>query len=134
MADAIGVEPSLIDPNSLTFTAPFTIKRRGIEAKIVCGTTSANVDEVFVRGLAQSHHYLQRVRSGELVSDIARSNGGTEPPIRHRLKVAFISPRIVEAVLEGRQPFDLTLERLLRTPIPHDWADQERLFGLKTPS
>ena len=134
LSDALEVEPSRIDPNSLTFTAPFTIKRRGIEAKIVCGTTNSNVDEVFVRGLAQSHHYLQRVRSGELVSDIARSNGGTEPPIRHRLKVAFISPRIVEAVLEGRQPFDLTLERLLRTPIPHDWADQERLFGLKTPS
>ncbi|WP_394693533.1 recombinase family protein [Hyphobacterium sp.] len=134
LSDALSVEPSRIDANSLTFTAPFTIKRRGIEAKIVCGTTSANVDEVFVRGLAQSHHYLKRVRDGELVSSIARSNGGTQPPIRHRLKVAFISPRIVEAVLEGRQPADLTLERLLRTPIPHDWADQERLFGLKTPS
>jgi DNA invertase Pin-like site-specific DNA recombinase len=131
LADALGVDPSLIEPECLTFTAPFTIKRRGIEAKIVCGTTSANVDEVFVRGLAQSHHYLQRVRSGELVADIARTNGGTQPPIRHKLKVAFISPRIVEAVLEGRQPPDLTLERLLRTPIPLDWDEQEQLFGLK---
>jgi len=43
-------------------------------------------------------------------------------------RFAFLAPDITEAILEGRQPPSLTVERL-RDPIPYDWDEQRRLLG-----
>jgi len=50
-------------------------------------------------------------------------------PIRIRAQLAFLSPRIQAAILDGSQPPDLSLERIVRTGVPLDWSEQERVFG-----
>ena len=35
----------------------------------------------------------------------------------------------IEAILEGRQPVELTAARLKRIRLPHAWADQRRVVG-----
>jgi hypothetical protein len=40
------------------------------------------------------------------------------------------APDLVEAILEGRQPLALTVERL-RDPIPLDWAEQRKNFATR---
>jgi hypothetical protein len=49
--------------------------------------------------------------------------------IRIRAQLAFLSPRIQAAILNGSQPPDLSLERIVRTGAPLDWSEQERVFG-----
>jgi site-specific DNA recombinase len=41
---------------------------------------------------------------------------------------AFLAPDIVEAILEGRQPRDLTFKKLCSN-IPLSWAEQRSQFG-----
>jgi len=41
---------------------------------------------------------------------------------------AFLAPDIVEAILEGRQPADLTFETLTAN-VPMDWDEQRRVLG-----
>lgn len=41
-----------------------------------------------------------------------------------------LSSRIVEAILEGRQPARFIRKRLLEIELPLDWSKQERLLGL----
>ncbi len=53
-------------------------------------------------------------------------------PRRQVLHCAFLAPDIVEAILDGRQPRDLTLQKLL-TNLPTSWAKQRKRFGF-TPS
>jgi len=44
--------------------------------------------------------------------------------------LAFLAPDIVEAILDGTQPVDLTAETLSRLPdLPVSWADQRALLG-----
>jgi hypothetical protein len=43
--------------------------------------------------------------------------------------LAFLSPRIVSALLEGTAPADLTITALARA-LPWSWAEQERRLGL----
>ncbi|HXV73235.1 MAG TPA: hypothetical protein VD713_00750 [Sphingomonadales bacterium] len=44
--------------------------------------------------------------------------------------MAFLAPEIVEAILKGQQPEDLTLQKLVRhTTLPLAWADQKGLLG-----
>lgn len=46
------------------------------------------------------------------------------------LRISFLSPKIVEAIVECNQPKGLSRRVLLACDLPIDWAQQERLFGL----
>lgn len=46
------------------------------------------------------------------------------------LRIAWLSPQIVEAIVTGAQPEKLNRPALLSNAIPLDWAEQERQFGL----
>jgi len=39
-----------------------------------------------------------------------------------------LSPQLVEAILQGRQPVELTATRLTELDLPLDWAEQHRLL------
>jgi len=58
-------------------------------------------------------------------------NTGTyaESYIRTRAQLAFLSPEIQISILDRRQPTDLTLEKIIRKPIPIDWDVQARIYG-----
>jgi hypothetical protein len=49
--------------------------------------------------------------------------------VRTRAQLAFIAPAIQKAILDGRQPPELTLEKIIRKPIPLDWDMQARIYG-----
>ena len=57
--------------------------------------------------------------------------GAKERPERHirlLLLLAFLSPRIVSALLDGTAPANLTITTLARA-LPWSWAEQERHLG-----
>ena len=43
------------------------------------------------------------------------------------MRLAYLSPTIVESILDGRHPAHLTMKDLME-PFPLDWAAQERHF------
>jgi site-specific DNA recombinase len=47
------------------------------------------------------------------------------------MRLSYLAPDIVRALLEGRQPIALTPTRLLRLSknLPHDWKEQRRFLG-----
>jgi hypothetical protein len=46
------------------------------------------------------------------------------------LPLAFLAPDIVEAIVAGRQPPELTAERLKRIgKLPLDWSEQRKVLG-----
>src|SRR5438128_11377662 len=59
---------------------------------------------------------------------IARREGKAERHIRLLAPLAFLSPRIVAALLDGTAPADLTLTQLARA-LPYSWTEQERRVG-----
>jgi hypothetical protein len=45
------------------------------------------------------------------------------------LALAFLSPQLVEAILKGRQPVELTATRLTELDLPLDWTEQHKLLA-----
>jgi site-specific DNA recombinase len=45
--------------------------------------------------------------------------------------LSYLAPDIVHALLEGRQPIELTPTRLLRLSkdLPHDWSEHRHVLG-----
>ena len=70
---------------------------------------------------------VRQLRRSRLTS--GSRHGWTDSPIRQRIRLAFLSRDITAAILDGRQPPELTLQHLLPHPIPPDWEAQARVLG-----
>jgi site-specific DNA recombinase len=60
---------------------------------------------------------------------LARADDCTTRYVTRILKLAYLAPDIIEAILAGRQPCDLSLARLLKTDLPLDWQAQRQALG-----
>jgi len=45
------------------------------------------------------------------------------------LALAFLSPQLAEAILQGRQSVELTATRLTELDLPLDWTEQHKLLA-----
>mgnify|MGYP001221283538 CR=1 FL=1 len=129
LGDALDLQPDIIDPAVLTIDAPFALRRRGVEGKIVVGDREPNPDRTLLRALSQAHAWVADLRGGKPLGEIAAATRHAESYIRTRAQLAFLAPAIQFAILDGRQPADLTLERIIRKPVPLDWDAQAKLYG-----
>lgn len=130
LAHRLGLDAQDIAADVLSFEVPFTCRRRGVEMKIVAAPVALRPDPTLVRTLRDAHDWAQALQAGCGISDIAQAAGHSESFIRTRTQLAFLSPRLQDAILAGTQPAELTLKRMMRQPVPLIWADQEYLYGL----
>ena len=89
-------------------------------------------DWTLLKAVARGHKWFNEFISGRasFARDIAAREGVNERFVRRLLPLAFLSPTIVEAIAEGRQPISLTAEALSRgMDIPRDWDKQNALLG-----
>ena len=128
LADLLTIVASKIDERVLTFAAPFQLRRRGIETKIVSGSISTEPDQKLITLLAKAHRWLDEIKSGKPMHQISAEEGRGEDYVRARIELAFLSPKIQQQILDGAQPPELTLDRLVKGSVPVDWAEQESLF------
>jgi hypothetical protein len=130
IADRLAVPPESLASDVLSLSVPFSLRRRGVEQKLVAGSRAAAPDPALRKALADAHRWAKALRGGTPLHEIARAAGHHDAHIRTRAPLAFLSPRIQRAILDGTQPVGLTLERLVRQTLPLDWSDQERFCGL----
>ncbi|WP_171128214.1 hypothetical protein [Ruegeria sp. HKCCA5014] len=130
-AEALEMQPNEMDRAVRTIEAPFELRRRGVEGKIVIGDCEPQPDRTLLRALSSAHDWAADLRNGRPLGEIAAATGHAEAYIRNRSQLAFLSPAIRSAILEGRQPTNLTLERIIRKPVPLDWGAQARLYGFE---
>ncbi len=122
-----------------TLDVPFTLRRRGVETKIVLNksmTDQVNPDSKLIGAVANAHNWFRKLTSGDAASiqELAASEGLPRCNVSRTLPLAFLAPDIVEAIVAGRQPTDLTWEKLKRaTPLPSCWRQQRRLLGFEEP-
>jgi len=70
--------------------------------------------------------------AGEVVSitEIAKRNDTSRSRAGSILTLAFLAPGIVEAILDGRQPPEVNLERLTSSGgVPLSWVEWRCLYG-----
>jgi site-specific DNA recombinase len=106
IAEWFGVAAEEIDPSHLQLEAPFGVRRRGKESRLVFGAIHTAPDPKLIRMIALAHSWLEEIKSGTLMKDIAARYGWQTLMVRQRIQLAFLSPAIVGAILEGGNPRD----------------------------
>jgi hypothetical protein len=75
---------------ALQFTITITLKRRGVEAKLVAGDYKSGSDMVLMKALKKAHDWLDLVKAGTSIAKIAEDEGTTPAFIRTRTSLAFL--------------------------------------------
>jgi site-specific DNA recombinase len=90
--------------------------------------------EALLIAIAKARQWIDDLAHGRAASFavIARREGKAKRHIRLLAPLAFVSPRIVSALLDGTAPADLTLTTLARA-LPYCWAEQEQRLGPSAP-
>ena len=63
------------------------------------------------------------------LGDVAREHGSGPAFFSRLVRLNYLAPDIVTAILDGRQPTGLTRRTMLYCALPLDWAQQRQLFG-----
>jgi hypothetical protein len=121
---------------SFGLVVPVHLKRRGVEAKLVMTAAhgrSSRPDDKLIAVLAEALRWLDDLAQGRATSvrDIARRYNRDPGEVSRTLPLAFLAPGIVEAIVEGRQPVELTPRQLKRQALPCRWDDQYRRLGFR---
>jgi hypothetical protein len=104
------------------------VQRRGRSVRLVVSPLEASAtalpeNRALIALLAQGHRWLEQWLRGEVSSlrAIAKSAGKSERHVSQVIRAAFLTPDLVEAVLHGRQPAQLTLREVMKQ-LPWDWT------------
>jgi site-specific DNA recombinase len=115
---------------------PARLKRSAGEMRLVVPPAHAKAlharpNPSLIKALARAHAWKRKLLAGAAPSlrAIAKQEGMTEPYLGRIIRLAFLAPDIVEAILDGHQPADLELKRLTKN-IPLRWDEQRRAIDL----
>lgn len=110
------------------------IKRCGSEMRLVISPDSAGEAPQpvtsLLKAVARGRRWYEWIVAGEVSGrrSIAQKIGLDERHVSQILQCGFLAPDIVGAILDGRQPSDLTWKKLTRR-VPLEWAEQRKRFG-----
>jgi site-specific DNA recombinase len=115
---------------------PIKIQRRGVEMRLVIDNekTNSKVDAVLLKTVARAHRWFDDLVSGKEISlaAIARHEKVSVRYVGRGIRLAFLSPAVVEAIAEGRQPAKLSAETLLKhSRLPSAWTEQSRILHIE---
>ncbi len=128
-AACLSMGPERIREDALRILAPFRLRRRGVETKLVLGNPTKSVDRTLLRNIRNALSWLNRIKAGKTYEEIATEDAIPTDRVRKAIRYAFLAPDIVRAIVEGRQPVGLTSSYLLHHPLPDDWEKQRVLVA-----
>jgi len=107
-------------------TVPIALPLRGGRRSIIAGKLdAADHDTILIAALRNAHAMLGRDDRGQPIIEVAPRS----PYERRLLRLAFLAPDIQQAILAGRQPRGLNLERLIHQELPICWSQQRQMLG-----
>ncbi len=120
----------------VTIERPMTIRRRGVETRLVLrdgSTPSRAPDRAMVDLVARAHLYFSTLTdgSGKSLSDVASLHHTNLSEVSRLLPLAVLAPKIIDAILSGKQPPELTAQHFSRlADLPLQWNAQCELLGI----
>ncbi|MGE3904657.1 MAG: hypothetical protein AB7F36_01805 [Reyranellaceae bacterium] len=78
-----------------------------------------------VKAIARAHRWKRLMESGRFasVTELAEAEKINQSYLCRVLRLTLLAPDIVEAILDGRQPAEMTLAALM-APFPVGWPEQ----------
>ena len=134
---ATGAARETSPDDTMLLSAPAAFRRRGVETKLMLPAAvqmdkPGRIDAALLKAVARARLWFEQLAAGEASSlqAIADRQGVSQRYVSRLLPLAFLAPDIVERILLGHQPADLSAARLTNElDLPLGWAEQRELLG-----
>jgi hypothetical protein len=122
----------MMDQRVISIDIPMTFKKRGGRKVIMLPDgshghpeTAATIDNTMIKAIARAFRWQKLLEKGTYtcLDDIARSEKIGASFVSRYYRLVLLAPDIVESILDGRQPAQLTLKDLMH-PFPVEWERQ----------
>ena len=116
----------------ITVVAPASMKRRGIETKLILTDVSAQQDSPdtkLIDLVARAHTWFDDLSVGKIRSldEIVKHERIDDSDVSRTMPLAFLAPDLIELILDGSRKLDVASEHLLRTyKFSPQWNSQRR--------
>lgn len=129
-------DPSL-PTEPITISTQIGCVRAGKELKLVVppsgpGNDISNTNPALIKLVTQAAAVRNTMEQGRFatIDALAQASGYGREHAMDLLRIAYLAPDITGAILEGRQPADLTRSKLIRWPaVPLKWSEQRTILG-----
>ena len=120
------------DGPTISVHIPISMRHQGGRKQVVtpAGATPwipipPRVNNTLVKAIVRAHRWRDMLETGNYatVRDLAKAEAIDEVYLGRVLRLTLLSPTLIEAILEGRQPATLELDDLLRQ-FPVEWDRQ----------
>jgi DNA invertase Pin-like site-specific DNA recombinase len=128
------VEGKMKPAQARVLEVPWMMTRRGgrteLQIKGVPAQTKSQLDEGLVLAVGRALQWKDELVAGRVptIKALAQREGLARSYVMRVLRLSFLAPDVIEAILNGWQPRGFTLEPF-RRPIPLEWAAQRKVFG-----
>jgi site-specific DNA recombinase len=124
------------DDETEILSVPVRLRRAGREVRMVIDSTdpfaAAKPDARLIKLLLRARRFNATLAEGEGVSfaALAQREGVSRSYFTRLVRFSYLAPDLTQAILDGRQPRDLTAEKLLaHSRLPLAWHDQRAALG-----
>ena len=119
----------------LTVGVPLAVRKRGGRKLVVTPGIATNrgpsdTDSTLVKALARAFRGWRMIETGRFatLNELAAAEKINSSYVSRLLRLTLLAPNIVEAILNGRQPAEMTLPRLM-AGVEREWAEQRTLIS-----
>jgi len=131
------IEKRQIDENIIQIFVPLQIRKRGGAAMLILpqGQNQAkNFDDKLLKAFAKAYQWKTIIEDESnpinSLSEIARDEEISNSHATKVYRLNFISPKIVEAIVNGTAPRELRLQDIFAKKAPEIWQEQEEMWGV----
>src|ERR1700737_2651578 len=122
------------DGRTITVRIPITVRHQGGRKQVVTPAgatpwvpTPPRVDNTLVKAIVRAHRWRDMLESGDYatVRDLAKADAINDSYLGRVLRLTLLAPKVIEAILEGKQSATLELDVLLKQ-YPVEWNKQRQ--------
>jgi site-specific DNA recombinase len=128
IAALIQVDPNKLDLEFLRVEEPVILRKRTNGTKLTWVGYKGEPNHALIRAIVTAQAWVEEIKAGQSVSDIMQAHNIPEGMIWKRIRLAFFSPKILRAIVDGKTNRDLTIKMLTQHDLPREWSEQEALF------
>ena len=134
---AASIDPASMPATDIGISLPVRLKRSGVAMRLVLDAGGSALprspDAQLLAAISKGRAWWRQLQANPEMSVAALARAEKVGPtyIDRILRLAFLSPKIIQVIIGGTAPTNLTLERLKDVKlIDPDWAEQHRLLGI----
>jgi hypothetical protein len=128
VAALVQLDTGKFDLDYLRVEEPVVLRKRTNGTKLTWIGYKSEPNHALIRAIVTAQAWVDQIKAGRSMSDIMQSHKIPEGMIWKRIRLAFLSPKLLQAIVQGTSNRDLSIKMLTKHDLPVEWSEQEALF------